>query len=38
VELFRAGAYVWDAEQHDIATVDEVFEALGLGRTGRPWL
>jgi hypothetical protein len=37
VELFRAGAYVWDAEQRDIATVDEVFEALDLGMTGRPW-
>jgi hypothetical protein len=37
VELFRAGAYVWDAEQRDIATVNEVFEALDPGTTGRPW-
>ena len=37
VELFRAGAYTWDAEYQAITTVDEVFDRLGLAATYRPW-
>jgi hypothetical protein len=37
VELFRAGAYQWDAEYQAITTVDAVFDRLGLAATGRPW-
>ena len=37
VELFRAGAYEWSAEERAITTVDDVFDRLGLGATGRPW-
>ena len=37
VELFQAGAYRWDAGQRAIMTVDEVFEARGLGGSLRPW-
>jgi hypothetical protein len=37
VELFRAGAYQWDAEYQAITTVDDVFDRLGLAETNRPW-
>ena len=37
VELFRAGAYEWSAEEQAIMTVDDVFDRLGLRATGRPW-
>jgi hypothetical protein len=37
VELFRAGAYRWNAEYQAIMTVDDVFERLGLGVNYRPW-
>ena len=37
VELFRAGAYRWDAESQAILTVDDVFDRLGLRATYRPW-
>jgi hypothetical protein len=37
VDLFRLGAYRWDARYEAIVTVDEVFDRLGLGASGRPW-
>lgn len=37
VDLFRAGAYRWDAQYQTIVTVDDVLDRLGLGATGRPW-
>ena len=37
VELFRAGAYRWDAEHQAVVIVDDVLERLGLAATGRPW-
>jgi hypothetical protein len=37
VDVFRAGAYEWNAEYRAIMTVDDVFTRLGLGRLLRPW-
>jgi len=36
VDLFRTGAYRWDAEYEAIVTVDDVFVRRGLGATFRP--
>ena len=37
VDLFRSGAYRWDAQFEAIVTVDEVLDRLALGTAGRPW-
>ena len=36
VDLFRAGAYRWDATHQAVVTVDEVFERPGLTPGYRP--